>query len=296
MTSRELQIFMMVAECGKMSEAAKRMYITQSSDSQAVASIEKEYGILLFERLSNSLYITVEGKQLLSYARGFFSVKDDMENFLTNASSVRRLRIGATVTVGTCVISPILKRVKEELPGIDVSVSVANTHIVEEKLLSNEIDVGLVEGHIDNADLVTTDVISDRLVLVCPPGHRFASHDCVELEELTGEEFILREVGSGTRALFEEQMNARNLKIDIKWSCYNSEAIKNAVMDGHGLSVISRRLVREEIYRGRLHACDIHGIDLSRHFSVVYHKNKYMGDELKMFMAECRRFAEKDEY
>lgn len=67
-------------------------------------------------------------------------------------------------------------------------------------------------------------------------------------------------------------------------------------MDGHGVSVISRRLVKDELTRGRLHACDIHGIDLSRHFAVVYHKNKYMGDELKMFMAECRRFAEKDEY
>lgn len=294
MTSRELQIFMMVAECGKMSEAAKRMYITQSSVSQAVASIEKEYGILLFERLSNCLFITSEGKQLLSYARGFFSVKDDMENFLANVSNNRRLRVGATVTVGTCVISPILKRVKEQLPGIDISVNVANTHIVEENLLNNEIDVGLVEGHIDNADIVTTDVIDDSLVLVCPPEHRFSSRGCVELEELDGEDFILREKGSGTRALFEEQMSARHLKINIKWSCYNSEAIKNAVIDGHGLSVISRRLVEEEIRRGRLCACDIHGIDLSRHFAVAYHKNKYMAEELKMFMSECRRFAEKD--
>lgn len=82
MTSRELQIFLTVAECGKMSEAARQLFITQSSVSQAVASIEKEYDILLFERLSNGLFLTEDGKKLLAYSRSFFAVKRTWKIFL----------------------------------------------------------------------------------------------------------------------------------------------------------------------------------------------------------------------
>lgn len=293
MTNRELQIFMTVVECGKMNEAAKRLYITQSSVSQAISSIEREYNILLFERISNSLYLTADGAQLAAHARGFFSAKKDMEEFLTNASRNYRLNVGATVTVGTCVISPILRSVRALLPDIDFHVNVANTHIIEEMLLKNEIDVGLVEGRVNSPDLITKAVIEDNLVLICAPSHRFAERTNVDVTELEGEALILREVGSGTRERFVSQMAARHIKMDIKWSCYNSDSIKAAVRDGHGISVISRRLVEEDIAHGRLHACDIDNIDLHRYFAVVYHKSKFFSEELKTFITACEDFADK---
>jgi len=291
LTSRELQIFLTTAECGKMSEAARQLFITQSSVSQAVASIEKEYDILLFERLSNGLFLTEDGKKLLAYSRNFFAVKKDMEDFLMNVSRHHQLKVGATVTVGTCVISQILKDVKKHYNDIDLSVSVANTHILEDMLLTNKIDVGLIEGKTNHPDLISRNVINDAMVLVCSPEHRFFGKGSVQLNELSDEIFVLREKGSGTRALFEEQVEALHVPLKVKWSCYNSEAIKNIVCDGHGISVISRRLVDAELKQGKLWACNIEGVELRRHFAIVHHKNKFFSEELKTFINECEAFA-----
>lgn len=290
MTSRELEIFMEVVECGKMSEAARKLYITQSSVSQAVASIEKEYGIILFERLSHNLYLTEAGRELLEHARNYASVKKDMDDFLENASSIRGIRVGATVTVGTCVLCTILDRVRSEMGDINLEVSVANTHILEEKLLRNEIDVGLVEGKVSGRDIISEDVIDDSLALVCPKGHRFYGRSSVKAQELSEEKMILREQGSGTRALFENQMSALGIPLKISWNCYNSEAIRNAVVAGNGITVISKRLVEKDLENGTLWGCEIEGIELRRHFALVYHKTKYLTEGIRCFMKQCREF------
>lgn len=291
MTYRYMQIFMAVVEHGTMSEAAKKLYITQSSVSQAIASIEKEYGILLFERLSHSLYLTPEGEELLIHAKALASAKHDMDEFLAAFSRSRKLRIGATVTVGTCVISPILHAVEASLSDTEISVFVSNTQAIEERILNNSLDIALVEGIVKSPDILRRNVISDRLVLICPPEHRFYGRAFVEAHELSGEIMILRESGSGTRAFFEEQMNRAGYPVRVLWECSNSEAIKTAVKGGHGLSVISERLVRSDVESGALWACDIKDIELRRYFAVVYHKNKYLSDGIRVFAEKCREFA-----
>lgn len=290
MTNRDLEIFMTVADCGKMGAAAKKLYISQSSVSQAILSIEKEYGILLFERLGHSLHLTQAGEELLTYARSLKVMKNEMDSFLMSANGVRQLRIGATVTVGTCVICPIIEPVKQKYPGMRLSVDVANTHIIEEKLLKNDIDIGLVEGRISNPDIVFEEVIEDRLVLICPRGHRFYGRESVSIHELKEENMILREKGSGTRALFEREMAEADAPMNVTWNCYNSEAIKNAVEAGNGVSVISYRLVEKELEDGRLWGCGIRELDLKRYFSLAYHRNKFMTPEIDAFIKSCKGF------
>lgn len=292
MTNRDLQIFMMVAECGRMSETAKRLFITQSSVSQAISSIEKEYDILLFERLSHSLYLTRAGQELLSYAQSLFSIRGDMEEFLRSKSEARGIRVGATITVGTCVISPILLRLNERIPSGYSEVHVENTHILEDMLIKNQIDIGLVEGRVTHPDLTVVNSIPDEMVLICSPTHSFRGRDTVQAAELEREPLIMREQGSGTRAQFEEQMALHKLKHIVRWSCCNSEAIKKAVMDGHGVSVISERLVRAEVASGQLWAAHVSDLELERYFALVYHKNKYFTEALKAFVTCCEEFAQ----
>jgi len=289
---RNLQIFIAVAELGKMSEAARTLYITQSSVSQAIASIEQEYGVVLFERISHGLFLTDAGKELLSYARSLFAVKADMEEFLHSSGEQQKIRIGATITVGTCVISPLLLQLKKINRGLSAQVLVENTRALEGKLLRNEIDVGLVEGKITNIELVTRHAIEDKLVLICPNNHKFKGRSSVSAEELAGEALILREKGSGTRTQFETQMANRHVPITVSWSCCNSEAIKNAVADGHGISIISERLVRADAAQGRFGVCDVADLDLGRYFDVVYHKDKYLSATLQNFIDACMRFGE----
>ena len=110
MTLRNLRIFLAVADCGSMSEAAKKMHIAQPSVSGTISEIEEQYQVRLFERLGRRLYITPTGEQLCEYARHILSAFDSMEQRLRNADDTDMLRIGATVTVGTCILGDVLKR------------------------------------------------------------------------------------------------------------------------------------------------------------------------------------------
>lgn len=292
MTTRDLEIFTCVAEYGQMSEAARQLMITQSSVSQSISSIEREYGILLFERLSKHLYLTDTGRELLRYARSALALNRETEAFLRSESVFPRLKLGATITVGACVAGPLIRRLEERVPGIQAEVCVANTHVLEEMLLKNELDVGLVEGVVTSPNLVSENAIDDELVLICSNEHPFRGHGSVDFRELGGQDFILREPGSGTRAQFEEQLRKKHVGCHVKWSCCSSEAIKNAVIGGHGISVISRRLVRHEFESGCLWMCGIDGLQLNRCFSLVYHKDKFHSEALDAFIALCKEFGE----
>lgn len=287
MKIRNLKIFLAVVESGSISKAARQLYISQPSVSQAVAELERECGGRLFERLSHKLYLTDLGKQVLGHARHIIASMEEMERQIGNTAAVSRLKIGATVTIGTCVIGPLLKEFRRRQPGTDVQVLVENTKTIEQLLLESRLDLALVEGSVKSRELICRPMMSDQLILVCPPGHPFSGRKSVHLEELSQEPMVLREPGSGTRALFEQTMQNAGYPVVSQWVCNNSEAIKQAVADGFGLTVISRRLVERELREGRLAEVEIDGTCLIRSFQLVYHKNKYLSPAFRAFLTLC---------
>lgn len=121
MTIRHLRIFIMVAESGSMTMAAKLLFISQPSVSQAIREIEENYGVKLFERLSKKLYITESGQLLLEYARHIVKSFDEMEVELKNTGKSIRLRIGATITVGTCMLPPMIQEFEKKQKDVVVN-------------------------------------------------------------------------------------------------------------------------------------------------------------------------------
>ena len=154
MTIRHLKIFITVADCGKMNMAAKKLYISQPSVSQAIQELEKEYGIQLFDRLSQRLYITDNGKKLLSYARHIVDSYEEMDLMMKNAGEHPRIRVGASVSVGTCLIDKVITKLEEKNPKIEIRVVINNTSTIEKMLADSELDVGIVEGLITNLDML----------------------------------------------------------------------------------------------------------------------------------------------
>lgn len=292
MTNRNLEIFVAVAECENMSKAARKLYITQSSVSQVVSEIEKKYGILLFDRLSKSLHLTEVGQMFLIYAKRVLALQRELDEYLHCASTSQKVRLGATVTVGTCVISPILLRLKTTIPKLNAELLVANTHILEEKLLKSELDICLVEGRIKHSDLIVQKAIHDKLVMICSVEHSFFGRSSVSLKEASQYPIIFREQGSGTRAQIEKEFHERGLPINIVWDCYNTEAIINGVADNHGISIISERLIRDAVRQGKLWACPVEDADFDRSFDLVYHKGKYITPILQEFIDICIDFGE----
>lgn len=283
MTIRSLEIFVKVAECGKMSEVARNMYITQSSVSQAISEIEKEYGVKLFDRISKKLYLTEAGKKLLGYGRHLLAVNEEMNDCMKHCAENIRIRVGATVTVGTCVISPIMLELYKVNPLIEPEVFVEDTRLIAKKLLNSELDIAIVEGKIKHPDIVTKSIINDNLVLICSHKHEFYKRDSIKVSELSNQPLIMRELGSGTRAQLEKQLKELKIPMNIRWSCYNSEAILRAVVDNFGIAVISELLIEDYLKKHLLWACDIEGINLHRTFDIAYHRSKFFTENISAF-------------
>lgn len=291
MTLRNLRIFVTVADCGSMSEAAKRMSIAQPSVSGAIAEIEDTYNVRLFERLGRRLYITPIGRQLEGYASHILSMYDLMEHKLRNAQESVALRVGATVTVGTCVIGDIFKRFEKLCPDNQPELVVHNTQVIEKMLTKSELDIAVVEGEIRSNDLVTKLLVSDTMILIAAPDCPLTRQKRVTLHDLEEYPFILREEGSGTRAVFERCMS----KIRIQWVCNNSEAIIRGVESGFGLTVISKRLVKRQLQDGTVIEIPVVDSQFGRDFHLVWHKNKFQSQPIQWFIQACEEFAKADQ-
>lgn len=292
MTIRHLKVFLAVAETGKMSAAADQLFIAQPSVSQAIADIEKYYNVRLFERISRKLYITPAGEQLLDYARHIVALFDEMELEMKYSAEHTTLKIGGTVTVGTTILSELVSRFEAENPPVTLTVLVDNTPVIESMILKSDLDLGIVEGEVSSEDLIQIPAVEDEMVLICGPGHPFSGRKTVSLDELQGQYFVIREKGSRARSFFEKILDKEGVEIVEKWTCTNTEAIKNAVMGGQGLAVLSKRLVERDFEQGRLCILSIQGIRLLRNFTLIYHKNKFLSPPLKAFVQACEEYKD----
>lgn len=288
MNIRHLKIFITVADCGKMREAAEKLFISQPSVSQAIKEIEDYYGIKLFERLSKKLYITENGRLLLRYARHIVGAFNEMESDLKNSAENICLRIGATVTVGTCMLNEIISKFEDENNEVSTKIIVNNTNVIENMLLHSDLDIGIVEGKVDDKDLVKIPIYNDRLVLVAGKKHEFYYKDEIDIEQLTGQNMIFREEGSGARESFDSILEENNISVNVKWNSTNTEAIKNAVISGQGLGILSALMVENEIKNGTLNIVQIKNIDMLREICIVYHKDKFISDHLKKLIESIK--------
>jgi len=292
LTIRHLKIFITVAETGKMSLAAKKLYLSQPTISQAIHELEEHYNTRLFDRLSKRLYITEEGRHLLKMAYTAVSSFDNLELQMQSETQVEHFRIGATVTIGSCLLPSLLESFQKQRPFVDTFSFISNTQTIENKLLKSELDVGIVEGVIKSPDLISLPLVEDSLVLACSSDHAFAAFRSFTPQDLEGLDFVMREKGSGTRALFEDYLHANHIQICCRVEAPYPEAMKNAVLYNHCMAVISVRLIEEEIQKGTIHMLRHPENAWDRTFNLVYHKDKIISDSillLKELLLQCRK-------
>ena len=272
MTIRHLKIFIAVAEYESMSAVANRLYLTQPTVSQAIRDLETHYQVHLFERLHKKLFITEEGKQLLELARMAVGSFDSLELSMQRFQERLSLRIGSSLTVGTCLMSSVISDLEAACPKMDIYSFVSNTAEIEQKLLRKELDAAVVEGTIESPKLATIPIVEDSLVLVCGKNHDFYNKDVVYTSELEGRKFAVREKGSGTRKLFEQYLSAHNIHIQTSWEANCPRTILNAVIHNNALAVISQRLLKHEIRHRSVKIFHYETGEWNRFFKLVYLK------------------------
>lgn len=274
MTIRHLKIFITVAECGSMNTAAKELFLSQPTISQAIRELEEHYDTRLFDRLSRRLHITPAGQELLNSAYPLVTQFNQLERSMEKNCQKSIIRIGSTITVGSCLISNVLNDFDRDQPDTETYTFIGNTHMIEEKLLKSELDIALVEGEIHHPDLVMVPGIRDFLVLGCAADHPFASRNEIHVRELEDQKFVMREPGSGTRALFDKFIKRHRLNIRTSWEATCPDAFRNAIIYNRCLAVISVRLLERDIRSRQIRIFNPQTNELERSFSLVYHKDK----------------------
>lgn len=287
MTPRFFKIFIAVAEEKTMHGAARRLYISQPSVSQAISDFEKEHGVKLFERLSQRLYITDAGKELLNYAYRIISLYDETEQMLQRKGKLSRLKIGASVSVGTCLIYDLLEKLKTSNPEIEISMVVNNTSHIENLIMESKIDVGVVEGVVNEKELICKKICEDELIIVASPSHHLLREKVCTVDALRNEIFIAREKGSNDRNQFEKFLHSQNIELHKGWESSNTETIKNAVIKGYGMAILSRMVVQKELDSGVLAQVPIKDVCIKRNIKFICHKDKFITKELSAFAKAC---------
>ena len=276
MTIRHLTIFVAVADQGSMSAAAASLYLSQPTVSQAIRELEKHYNGLLFERLGKKLYLTERGRLLLPQARSLIQQFRQIEELILNQGQSQILKLGSTITVGTCLTPFLIPKLQKDLPDVHVHSYVSNTKDIEQKLLRAELDVGIVEGEILSPDLTVLPIIDDCLVLGCGSRHPFFEKAQILNSELNGQCFAMREQGSGTRQLFEEYITRHQISVQTVWESNCPRTLLNAVLYDQVLSVMSLRLMKHEIHHNTIRVFYNQNGEWNRKFKLVYHKNKFL--------------------
>lgn len=283
MTIRHLKIFITVAECGSMNTAAKKLFLSQPTVSQVIRELEEYYNIRLFDRLSKRLHITPAGQELLNNAYQVLGQFEQMERTMKKTGRRDALRMGTTITIGSCLTSNILNDFETQMPEVETYTFIGNTRLLEEKLLKSELDIALVEGEIHHPDLVAFPSIRDFLVLGCAHDHPFATREKIFVSELENQKFVMREQGSGTRALFDKFIKRHNLDIGISWEATCPDAFRSAILYNHRLAVVSVRLLERDIRSRQIRIFIPQTNEFERSFSLVYHKDKVLTPSMETF-------------
>lgn len=287
MTLRHLTIFTAVVDSGGMNKAAKKLHLSQPNISQAIAELEQHYGIKLFERLSQRLYLTKEGELLLSFSRNILDSCKQMEETMNQAVEKMQVQIGCSISVGTCLINGILDELEKVLPQCEFRVKVTNSSEIERALLTNEADVGIIEGVVSDENIIAVPICRDELVIVCGRTHPFANKKSIVLQALEGQNYVSRESGSTERNQYEQLLEQKGIRLKRIFCSTNTEAIKNAVIHGRGIAIFSRRMIKEEAEKGSLMIVPIRDIRVIRDFQFIRHKNKYMSKTLQTIQDIC---------
>lgn len=283
MTIRHLRIFVTVCECASITGAAERLYMTQPAVSLAIKELEGNYGIKLFDRLTRRIQITSDGKRMLDYAIHVVTLFDEMEQAIKNPDAAGEIKIGSSLTIGSCLLPEYMNKLDGQYPHIKLRVTVDNSDRIIRSVREGSLDVGLVEGAVNDESLIVKAFMEDRLIAVCGAAHPFAHGGRICLDDFLAQPLLLRERGSGTRELFQSAVTLLGKEIEPVWESVSTNALIRAVETGNGVSVLPEKLVSEYIGT-KLIRVNLESPSLSRCFYLIYHKNKYLSAGIRSLM------------
>ncbi|MCI0547976.1 MAG: LysR family transcriptional regulator [Candidatus Rokubacteria bacterium] len=279
MDLRQLEIFAKVAEHGSFSRAAEALFLTQPTVSEHIRTLEDELGTRLLDRLGRGAAVTRAGQLLLSYAQRMLALQREarqaIENFQGRLSG--ELIVAGSTIPGEYVLPALIGRFREKYPDILTILLIGDTQAVVEWVASGRAELGVAGGRPAHRGIDYKELMPDELVVVVAPSHPWMGRKEVTIPELAAEPVLLRERGSGSRAALEGALGEAGLALtglSIVGEMGSTQAIKQAVKAGVGVSLVSRRAVEEEWRLGLVGCLRVKGLTVTRAFVLVSHRDR----------------------
>lgn len=279
MTLEQLRIFVAVAQRQHVTEAAKALGLTQSAASAAIATLEERYDTKLFDRVGRGIVLTEEGRRFLDEARAVLARAEAAEQVLSEMTGLKQgvLRVQASQTVGGYWLPRHLIDFHTAYPGVRLELTIGNTEQVTAAVGDGTADLGFAEGKVGDSRLTSREIARDRLMLVVGTRHPWAKRRRISPDDLTTTYWILREKGSGTRAMFEQALAGFDIDpstLNILMELPSNEAVRSAVIAGEAATVLSASVLAAGLEAGLLHAPSLALPE--RAFYVVMHRERHV--------------------
>lgn len=292
LTLHQLRIFRAVARHRSFTAAAVELHLTQSAVSVQVRALGGVLGTPPFELIGKKVHLTDAGRLLEVYAsrmEGWLrEMSQDFAAFREDGTGL--VRIGASTSVGTYYLPSLLAEFSARYPRVKITLAIENSAQIEERLLTNDFDLGFIGTAGASRDIVSEPFLEDEIFFSAGPGHPLARARSIPPERLSKERIVIREVGSATRATMEALLNRQGVVFPHTMELGSVEAIKQVVMSGLGIGYFSALTIGNEISAGWLVRLRVSALTAGRTFFIVQHRLKKETSMLTTFVAFARQW------
>lgn len=300
MNYERLKTFIAVAERNSFSEAAKLLFVSQPTITSQIKALEDELNTKLFERTTKKVELTRSAKVLLKYAREIVRMNDTARKEITQLETTiyGDLAVGCSLTIGEYILPEFLKQFKTEYPHIQIQADISNSQNTISHIKDQLIDVGLIETPIEDSQINMEPFLEDELILIAAPDYFHNKEQILTLDQIKETPLIVREEGSGTRAVVYHYLEKAGLSVEelnIAMSLGSTEAVKAAVAAGLGVSFISRKAIKKEQALKLLKAYSIKNLALKRYFYIAFHQDHVLQPTTDLFLETLRNVVRRDE-
>lgn len=279
MDLKQLEIFAKIVDLKSFSRAAEAVYLTQPTVSGHIQSLEEELGVKLLDRLGREVSPTKAGKVLYDYAKRIVALRDEARQALDQLMGRMKgeIVVGGSTIPGEYLLPAIIGRFRDKYPEVTVVLKIGDTAEIINKVLEGECEAGIVGSKVDDNRLEYREFVKDELVIISSSGYPLQKKGDFTAKELGSIPFIMRERGSGSRMTIEKRLSEIGVDpsgINIVAEMGSTEAVKQAVKAGLGISIVSSMAVKEDIRHKTLKVIPFKGKRFLRSFYIVTHRGR----------------------
>jgi DNA-binding transcriptional LysR family regulator len=285
-TLHQLNVFGMVARHRSMTKAAKELHMTQPAVSIQIKQLQEALGIPLIEVIGRQVYLTEAGRHLQKMHQ---AVDNEIESFYATISQLKgglegNLTISAASTA-KYFLPYLLGEFQRRYPNIQVSLKVTNRDEVLGHLTNNEYNLAILTQVPDDQSIDATPFLDNPLVMCAAPDHPLAGQPDINIQQLKGEPFIYRESGSGTRMVMERYLEEHDITVQPIMELGTNEAVKQAIMGGIGISLISKLSLENELTLNKISILDVQGLPIMSRWHTLFKKGKRLSPVTQNFLS-----------